>query len=267
MVSVLSAMGIVLFLCFKAHALERVVILSPAAADILYQLDAGELVVGVTNNVTEFPHAEKLGTHLNPGIEKIASLKPDLVICTSRFDPELIKRMGAEYFLYEPISLDEIIKDIVLLAEKIHKPHEGEKLSSYLQGILDDLKIPDKKISVLYETRSTPLGIAKTKTIIKDLLERAGMKFAYPKSTGIVSAEYILAYQPDLYIYQEGPMNKNPVPPQKRKGWDNFKSCIWKVDEFDFARPNTQAFKSLQDLNEILHSENPCEVGRLKYPE
>lgn len=262
-------MIVAVFLCLtpEARAIERVVILAPAAADVMYKLGAGDAVVGVTNSVTEFPRAEKVGTHLNPGVEKVASLKPTLIIANSRFDPALAERMGADFFLYEPGTLDEIIDDVRILAGKIGKGKEGEILAVSLETVLATLRLPDNPPTVLYETRSTPLAIAKDKTIIKNLLERAGMRYAYPRSTGMISAEFLLAHQPDYYIYQQGPMNKNPVPPLKRNGWERLRSCVWKVDEFSFARANTQLFTTVAELNRLLNESSPCEAGKMRYPE
>lgn len=267
MVLALLTTAVTLSLPYKGECIERVVILAPAAADVLAQLGADESVVGVTNSVMEFPHAAKVGTHLNPGIEKVASLQPTLIIANSRFNPELAKRMGAECFVYEPRTLEGIIDAVRVLAQKIEKREAGEELASTLEDILNSLQRPENPPTVLYETRSTPVAIAKKQSIIKNTLEQAGMMYAYPQSTGMISAEYLLAHQPDFYIYQEGPMNKNPVSPLERVGWGGLRSCIWKVDEFDFARANTQLFTTVQELNTILNTDTPCETGKKRYPQ
>lgn len=228
---------------------------------MLERLGAGESVVGVTNSVSGFPAAATVGTHLNPGVETIASLKPSLIIATSRFNPELAERMGAALFVYEPNTLDEIVNDVRLLAVSIGKTEQGHMLADELQAVLDGLVQPSHSPTVLYETRSTPLAIAKDNSIIKDLLERAGMRYAYPKSTGTLSAEYLMANQPEYYIYQDGPMNRNPVPPAERLGWEGFRACSWKVNEFDFARPNTQLLETVRRLNDVINMENPCAMG------
>lgn len=251
----------------NARAASRVVILAPAVADVLARLEAGSTVVGVTNTVKEFPQATRLGTHLNPGVEKIASLKPDLIIATGRFNPELAERMGAELFLYDPRTLEEIIEDIRILAGKIGRAKQGEKLAAELQSMLDGLRVPEHQPTALYESRSNPLSVAKKNSIIKNLLERAGFVYLYPESAGPTSAEYLLAHQPEFYLYQEGPMNRNPVPPHERPGWARLDSCIWKVDELEFTRANTQIFETLKTLNGILNAEDACTAGRMVYSE
>jgi len=261
------AATIILCLSADAQAAQRIVVLAPAAADVLMRLEAADSVVGVTNSVSSFPHAVNVGTHMNPGLESIASLKPTLLIAGTKFNPEFAKRMGAEFFLYDPKTLDDIIGIVRALGQKIEKAKQGEKLAEELQAVLDGLHPPRRGLSVLYETRSTPLSLAKNNTIIRDLLERAGMRYLYDGSAGLVSMEYLIREQPDVYIYQQGPMNRNPVPPARRPGWDRFTTCTWKVDEFDFARPNTRLFETVQALNAILNQDDACAAGAGLYPE
>lgn len=236
-------------------------VLAPAAADVLERLGAGDSVVGVTDNVDGFPEAAKVGTHLNPGVEKIASLRPGLIIATSRFSPELAERMGAALFIYEPKTLDAIIENVRLLAAEAGREEQGRALAEELQAMLDGLVPPGRSPTVLYETRSNPLAIARDNSVTTDLLERAGMRYAYPESIGTLSAEYLMANQPEYYMYQDGPMNRNPVTPSERPRWGNFRACSWKVNEFDFARPNTTLFETARILNDIINSENPCAQG------
>jgi len=254
----------------SAHAIERVVILTPAVADILVRLGASESVVGVTRNVTDFPDAVSVGTHLNPGVENMAALRPTLLIVPAGFNADLARRMGAAHFVYAPRTLRDIIRDVLALGTLLGKETEAKTLADSLENILAELKSPkpmEERPTVLYETRSKPLAVARDHTIMVDILETAGLRYAYPDSAGIISAEYLLANAPDYYIYQEGPMNIDPVPPARRPGWGGFRGCAWKVDEFSFARPNTTSFETVRQLNAILTGEAPCAAGRLVYPE
>ena len=251
----------------EARAAQRIVVLAPAAADVLARLDAADSIVGVTNNVFGFPQAMKVGTHMNPGLESIAALRPTLIIAGTRFNPEFAARMGSAFFLYDPRTLDDIISTIRNLAQTIEHEAQGEQLTAELQAILDGLKPPRHTLSVLYETRSTPLSLARNNSIIRDMLERAGMRYLYDGSGGLVSVEFLINAQPDIYIYQQGPMNRNPSPPARRTGWSRFNACAWKVDEFDFARPNARLFETLQTLNAILNQDDVCAAGRAVYSE
>lgn len=245
----------------NVFARERIIILAPAAADIVLKLNAGDMVVGVTNNVTEFSAARKVGTHLNPGLEVMAALKPTLLITPARFTPELAKRLGAEQYVYDPKDLPGILDAIGNLAQRLERSAEGAELIRQLEGMLKQLKPATKPPTVMYETRSNPLSLAKDNSIIKSMLETAGFSYAYHGSSGIVSMEWLLVNQPDYYIYQIGPMNRDPLPPNARTGWQNFSACVWAVDELEFARANTELFAKVLQLNAILAGENSCETG------
>ena len=62
---------------------QRIVSLAPNVTEILFALGLGDKVVGVTNFCNypeEAKQKEKVGMLLNPNIEKILTLKPDLVV-------------------------------------------------------------------------------------------------------------------------------------------------------------------------------------------
>ncbi len=237
----------------SVRAQERVVILAPAAADVVSRLGAGDFVVGVTSSVEDFPTAESVGTHRQPEIEKIAALRPTLLIAARDFDPALAERLGAELFIYDPADLAGITTAMRDLAARLGREKEGQTLAEYIAVLLSQTdSAPPRRPTVLYEVRAEPLSVAGSRTVIRDLLEKAGFEYAHKGSSGLISAEYLLAHQPDYYIYQIGPMNKNPVPPNKRPGWENLKSHIWKVDELKFARPNIAMFETLVELSKVL---------------
>ncbi len=240
----------------NTRAEERVVILAPAAADVVSRLGAGDLVVGVTSSVKDFPTAMSVGTHRQPEIEKIAALKPTLLIATCDFDLALAERLGAELFIYEPTSLEGITAGMRGLAARLDREKQGQALAEHIAVLLGQID-PDsaRRPTVLYEVRAEPLSVAGSRTVIRDLLEKAGFEYAHKGTSGLISVEYLLTHQPDYYIYQVGPMNKNPVSPNERPGWENLKSHIWKVDELKFARPNIQMFETLVELSKVLRSE------------
>ena len=239
----------------------RIVVLAPAAADIVDKLGLKDCVVGVTSSVTDFPGASTVGTHRNPGIENIAALRPSLIIASARFSAELASRLGAELFIYEPRSLPAILEAITQLAERTGKTEQGEALVASLAAMMPQPVKTDRP-TVVYEVRSTPLSLAPQESFLANLLESAGFHYAHQGVSAEVSPEYILENTPDFYIYQVGPMNKNPDPPLKRNGWRGMGACIWKVDELAFARPNTGSFALVAALTAILADDDPCEAGK-----
>ena len=248
-------------LCPLCEAAERIVILAPAAADIVEKLGAGAEVVGKCDSIDEFPSARKVGTHINPSIEIIASLKPTVIISTARFTSEQAARTGAERWMYAPESIDAIPGEVLKLGKRLKREKEAAAIEKSIEEKLAAVTLPKSKTTALFEVRSNPLSLAGQNTVASSALVAAGMQNMFGlQRTSSVSPEFVLSSAPDYYIYQEGPMNLNPVPPLKRNGWERLDSCIIKLDEKVFSRPNTDIFDTVIKLNRILNSENPCET-------
>jgi len=82
-VFVLAATVTVARAAHEAQAPQRIVSMSPALTEILFALDLGERVVGVTRYCDYPPEAAtrpRVGGYLDPSYEAIVALRPDLVL-------------------------------------------------------------------------------------------------------------------------------------------------------------------------------------------
>ena len=109
---------------------ERIVLLSPAAGDIIHKLNADAKVVGVTRNLEGFPRATLVGSHIRPNVEIIRSLSPDLLIISSNrfFSKEMAAAVGAEVYYYQPRTLEDIAVQIGKLAKRLNREGQGTEL-------------------------------------------------------------------------------------------------------------------------------------------
>jgi iron complex transport system substrate-binding protein len=82
----------------QAHAApQRIVSTAPSITELLYALGLGDRVVGVTRFCRYPPEAQKkpkIGDYINPNLEAIAALKPDLVVIQTN-PVRLAERLGA----------------------------------------------------------------------------------------------------------------------------------------------------------------------------
>ena len=81
--------------------IRRIVSLAPSVTEILFALGAGDRVVGVTDFCSypaEAASRARIGGLINPDIERIVSLRPDLAIATTAGnyldDAERLERVG-----------------------------------------------------------------------------------------------------------------------------------------------------------------------------
>jgi len=252
---ILSVLGIFLIFQFNLYSSQRVVLLSPAVGDIFIKLGLKDVVVGVTKHMKGFPKAKKVGSHLHPNIEIIKSLHPDyLIISSYRFFPKKFSRLiDAKIIVYNPKTLDGILKSIEKIGIVFHKEKESRDLCKKLKKMLKKIKKLKKKPKVIYEVMENPYIVAGKKSIINDIIEKAGgINVINVDKSHVKFSEILVRFlNPEFYIYQIGPMNKNPVYPLKRKVFKGCKFHVIKVKEEKFARANTQSFENVLYLNKI----------------
>lgn len=245
-------------LSYSALAAERVVVLAPAAGDLLHKLGVENKVVGVTKNLDGFPDAVEVGTHLKPNIEIIKSLKPDLIIAGSGkyFTDEIKLALGIRTYTYEPNNLAGILLALRDMGNEFGKTEVADTLEKSLKTEISGLKKPTCKVSVFFEVSQTPLMSAGTSSIVSDIITRAGGYMTVKESKKVFKTgiETIVVGKPDIYIYQIGPMNKNPIPPQERNEYRGLGAEYFRVDEAEFSRANTNAFKNVKFLNTIFNN-------------
>lgn len=236
-----------------SFAAERIVVLAPAAADIILQLEAGALVVGKTRNVEEFPQATEVGSHIRPNLELITALQPDLLIISSNrfFSQEMAGAVGAAVFHYNPHSLEEILEQTGQLAERLGRQQQADRLSAALRQKLREVKPLKNAPRVLYEITEAPLTIAGTGHLLAAIVKAAGGELVSGGERKLLrfNPEGVLSLRPDVYIWQVGPMNQNPTPPAERGQYRLLKADYLQVEQLQYARANTNSFDNVLELN------------------
>ncbi|WP_022670043.1 ABC transporter substrate-binding protein [Hippea alviniae] len=252
--TVLAAL-IVLFSFNLSFAYKRVVLLAPDVADIFHKLNLDNVVVGKTKNVKLFKNAKIVGTHLSVNTEILISLKPDLIVARRKTEFDASKLKGVKILIYNPHTLKGIIKEIKLIGKMFNRGKKAEELTKNLLDKIKQLKPIKHKPKVVFEIMQTPYLVAGKKCIVNDIIQTAGGINIINKNRMFVRTlqENILLKKPDIYIYEVGPMNKNPTPPNKRAIFKDTSMLIVKVDESKFLRSNTVSFDSVVYLNNLFY--------------
>lgn len=235
---------------------RRIVVLAPAAGDILRQLDLADQVVGKTRSLAEFPEALKVGSHIKPNVELILGLRPDLLIISSNrfFSEQMQAVVNAETFVYAPNTLSEILQQTKELARFTGRTQQAEELVDALRLKMQSVKKSTHPPKVVYEISAMPLSVAGSSNIVSDIIRTAGgepLDFGARKIIKL-GPEAIIVRRPQLYIYQVGPMNQNPTPPAERGAYRLLKSRFLKVNQLQWSRANTQSFERVLELNQLL---------------
>ena len=101
------------------------------------------------------------------------------------------------------------------------------------------------------EISEVPLTIAGTSNIIADIITTAGGELVTGGNRKLLrfNPEAVLTLQPDIYIWQIGPMNQQPTPPTKRGQYQRLNAEYLQVDQLQYSRANTQSFDNILQLN------------------
>lgn len=103
------------------HRPARIISLAPGVTEILFAIGDGDRVIAATNycNYPEAAnHLPKIGGYLDPNLEKITSLKPDLIVGMRGNKRDVLDRLyslGLPIVVIDPTTLDEIPQGIKLI--------------------------------------------------------------------------------------------------------------------------------------------------------
>jgi cobalamin transport system substrate-binding protein len=198
------------------QAPKRIISLIPAVTEMLFAMGAGEQVVGVSS-YDRYPAAvasrERVGALLDPNIERIFALKPDLVVVYGT-QQELIARLaraGVPRFDYQHAGLADITVTIRRLGERIGRAQEAAKLVSQIERDIEGISRrvagrPRPRTALLFDREAGTLrGMYASAGVgfMHDMLEVAGGAdaFADVKRQSLqLSAEMLLARAPEVIV-------------------------------------------------------------------
>jgi vitamin B12 transport system substrate-binding protein len=210
---------VVALLCLQSFSqaselkVDRIIALSPHSVELLFLLGAGDKIVATTS-FADYPEAAKaipvIGGYNGIQIEKVLSLKPDLVIAweggNKLDDIAQLERLGINVYRSHTSSLSEIADEILSLGDLIGVQKKAkEEAEKFLSGLSNLKKQYANKQAVgfFYQLWSEPLRAMAAKSWINEILTGCGGQNIFDASIGDypqVSIENILKEQPDVII-------------------------------------------------------------------
>ena len=161
---------------------ESVVSLVPSQTELLFDLGLGERVVGITKFCIHPPEARQLaavvGGTKNFNFEKIAALKPDLIIGNKEENyREGIEQLAAQYpvWISDISTLPEALAMIQQVGMLTGVRPAAEKMAAEIAASFATLAGP-QLISAAYFIWRKPYMVAASGTFIDDMLRRAGFR-------------------------------------------------------------------------------------------
>ncbi len=193
----------------------RIVSLAPSLTETIYALGLQDRLVGDTDFCdypAEAQKKPKVGGGINPNLEEIASLHPDLVLVTNSFNRletvRALDSLGIPSYDIDPHTVDEILASTEKLAGVLGVPEAGKTLAEDLQRRLTVLQaklaaLPQTK--VLFVVWTEPLMSIGKGTFVADALRKAGANSIVESSRDWpqMNLEEVVHLQPDFLIFPE----------------------------------------------------------------
>lgn len=258
----------------EANPSLRIVSLTPATTEILFALGLDEEIVGVSSFCNYPPAAtkkEKVGTFSQANIEKIISLKPDMIFCTGLEQAPMVtelKQLKLRVYVSDPNNIKELFVSILEIGRLTGRQDLAEKLVKSMKTTIEDIaaqlqsKAGNPKPKVYVEFWHDPVMSAGQGSFIDELIGLAGgINIAHnmPRPYSFFSAEQVLKQDPDIIFlaYMAGDNPKSML--ESRLGWYNIKAVktgrVYNdVNPDIILRPGPRLAEGLKEIYKRLHS-------------
>ncbi|MCM8791764.1 MAG: cobalamin-binding protein [Candidatus Omnitrophica bacterium] len=215
----------------------RIVSLTPSITEILFALGLDEEIVGVSsfcNYPKKTSNRPKVGSFSKPDVEKIISLKPDIVFCTDMEQKEVINQLGQlklNVYISNPKNVEELFLSIREIGFLTNRTKKAETLINNMRKdinvIVEKTKnIPfDKRPKVFLILWDEPLMTAGYGSFIDELIYLAGginIAHRLKRPYSYFSLERLIKEDPDCIIATH--MGKNKIDFKKNFIWNTLKA-------------------------------------------
>ena len=242
--------------------------LAPNLTEITFAVGAGERLVGVTS-YCDFPEEAKeirqIGDTINPNIETIIALKPQIVLVSTASQIEnftkQLESQNVAVFVTDPNSLEDVYRTVFQIGEIFRREEKAAQIVEDLKRRVKDVEthVTGKKpVRVFAQISKESLFTIGKDSFITNLIRLAGgesvtgeVATAYPK----ISKETALALNPDAIILSDSEDNREPndvfinSPAIKN-------NRVVRIDAALLARPGPRIVDGLEKIARSLHPEN-----------
>ena len=255
----------------------RIISLAPSNTEILFAVGASAQMIG-RDEFSDYPAEVKSlpsvgGSMGKYDMEKIASLKPDLVLVAAINTAEQVKALEDlklnVYYLANPVDLKGMFENLKIVGKLTGKEQEAAALVDALKGrvqaITDKLATTTEQPIVFYELDGSdtakpwtagPGGfVDQLLAMAKGKNAAAGLKSAWAQ----ISQEELLVQNPQIILLGDGAYGVTSAQITSRPGWSAMAAVkdgkIYTFDDNLVSRPGPRLVDGLETLAKLLHPE------------
>lgn len=250
-----------------AQSPQRIVSLLPSLSESICALDQCQRLVGVdrySNYPDSLQRLPKVGGGIDPNIEAIVALKPDVVVLalSSRASARL-ESLGLKVLALETKNHADVQRVLGLLGQLLEVPAASGAdrlwriIDAGVQAAAQSLPPQARNTRVYFEVSRGPYG-AGASSFIGETLTRLGVKNVIPAALGPfprLNPEFVVRANPDLIMVGSRSMQEMVSYP----GWGGIKAvreqriCVFSVADADIlVRPGPRMAEAARIMAQCL---------------
>ncbi len=212
-----------------AQAPQRIVSLLPSLTESVCALEQCARLVGVdrySNYPASVQALPQLGGGLDPNIEAIVALQPDVVLlATASRASARLEALGLKVVALEPKTYADVQRVLATLGQLLAVPDAGRiwrNIDAGVAAAAQSLPARVKTTRVYFEVNAAPYA-AGTSSFIGETLTRLGVHNVVPAALGPfpkLNPEFVVRANPDLIMVGD----RNSIGMAQRPGWGGIRA-------------------------------------------
>ena len=223
---------------------QRIVSLLPSLAETVCELGQCERLVGV-DRYTNWPASVKalpqVGGGLDPNIEQIVALRPDVVLmATSSRAGERLRALGLKVVALEPKTHADVQRVVLKIGQLLEVPDAQRiwrAIDAAVMAAAQSIPANARGARVYFEVNQGPYAAGES-SFIGETLTRLGAKNVVPVALGPfpkLNPEFIVRADPDLIMVGQ----RSAEGMAQRPGWSSMRAmreqrlCAFPTEQSD----------------------------------
>jgi iron complex transport system substrate-binding protein len=196
-----------------ARPARRVISLAPSVTELLYEAGAGDRLVGTVDYSDYPPEARKvprIGNNQELDLERIASLRPDLVLVwfhgNATRQVEQLGKLGIPMFYVDPHHVEDIPGELERIGQVMGTGTLAQAAAQRFRARYASLRAryaERPQIRVFYQVAVDPLLTINDQQIISDVIHVCGGSNVFGRESSLLpslSTESVVAANPDVIL-------------------------------------------------------------------
>lgn len=253
------------------EAARRIVSVLPSLTEMVCELGACERLVGV-DRYSDWPlsvrRLPKVGGGLDPNIEAIVALKPDVVLmsASSLRAAQQLRSLGLTVLALEPKQYADVERVYLLLAAVLGIPKSvpaklWQSIDTRISGIAVSLPTSSTEARVYFEVSPAPYGAGESSFIGETLARLGAVNIistalgAFPK----LNPEFIVQADPSVIMASSESISASHIA--ARPGWQALQAvrtkrvCVFSREQSDLlVRPGPRMAEGAQLMADCLNN-------------